>query len=176
MPWGIYKMRICSQFGLFFSWYNCPAVCGSSAWWLYSGANGNLLHEDLCHMLHLLRLLLQRPRPHGRSLLTYASAEDPHSLTGRSGSLSFGHHCSFPWVLVHTRCLCPPSVYLVAAPKYISSVQFSRSVVSDFLWSHRLQHARLPCPSPTPGAHSNPCPLSQSCHPTISSSVVFENE
>ena len=102
-------------------------------WKPYSGANGNLLHEDLCHMLHLLRLLLQRPRPHGRSLLTYASAEDPHSLTGRSGSLSFGHHCSFPWVLVHTRCLCPPSVYLVAAPKYISSVQFSRSVVSDFL-------------------------------------------
>ena len=82
-------------------------------------------------MLHLLGLLLQRPRPHGRSLLTYASAGDPQTLTGRSGSLSFGHHCSFPWVLVHTRCLCPPSIYLVAAPKYISSVQFSRSVMSD---------------------------------------------
>ena len=40
------------------------------------------------------------------------------------------------------------------------------------LWSHGLQHARLPCPSPTPGAYPNSCPLSQWCHPTISSSVV----
>ena len=40
------------------------------------------------------------------------------------------------------------------------------------LWPHRLQHARPPCPSPTPGACSNTCPLSQWCHPTISSSVV----
>ena len=53
-----------------------------------------------------------------------------------------------------------------------SSVQFSRSVVSDSLWPHGLQHARPPCPSPTPRACSNSCPLSQWCHPTISSSVV----
>ena len=53
-----------------------------------------------------------------------------------------------------------------------SSVQFSRSVVSDSLWRHELQHAMPPCPSPTPGVHPNPCPLSQWCHPTISSSVV----
>ena len=53
-----------------------------------------------------------------------------------------------------------------------SSVQFSHSVVSDSLWPHELQHARHPCPSPTPGVHSNSCPLSQWCHPTISSSVV----
>ena len=52
------------------------------------------------------------------------------------------------------------------------SVQFSRSVVSDSLWPPRLQHGRLPCPSPTPGAYSNSCPSSQWCHPTISSSVV----
>ena len=55
---------------------------------------------------------------------------------------------------------------------YQSSVQFSRSVVSDSLWAHRLQHTRLACPLPTPGACSNPCPSSQWCHPTISSSVV----
>ena len=54
----------------------------------------------------------------------------------------------------------------------LQSVQFNRSVVSDFLWPHGLQHARLPCPSPTPGVYSNWCPLSQWCHPTISSSVV----
>ena len=53
-----------------------------------------------------------------------------------------------------------------------SSVQFSRSVVSDSLQPHGLQHARLPCPSPTPEAYSNSCSLRQSCHPTISSSVV----
>ena len=52
------------------------------------------------------------------------------------------------------------------------SVQFSRSVVSDSLRPHESQHARPPCPSPTPGVHSNSCPSSQWCHPAISSSVV----
>ena len=55
---------------------------------------------------------------------------------------------------------------------YISSVQFSHSVVSDSLRPHGLQHTRLPCPSPTPGVYSNSCPLSWWCHPPISSSVV----
>ena len=54
----------------------------------------------------------------------------------------------------------------------ISSVQFSRSVVSDSLRPRGLQHARLPCPLPTPKTHLNSCPSSQWCHPTISSSVV----
>ena len=53
-----------------------------------------------------------------------------------------------------------------------SSVQFSCSVVSDALQPHELQHARPPCPSPTPGIYSNSCPLSQWCHPTILSSVI----
>ena len=53
-----------------------------------------------------------------------------------------------------------------------SSVQFSHSVVSDSLWPHELQHTRPPCPSPTPGVHSNSHPLSQWCHPAISSSVI----
>ena len=50
--------------------------------------------------------------------------------------------------------------------------QFSCSVMSDSLWPHELQHARPPCPSPIPGVYPNSCPLSQWCHPTISSSVV----
>ena len=54
----------------------------------------------------------------------------------------------------------------------IRSDQISRSVVSDSLWPHELQHARPPCPSPTPGVHSDSCPSSQWCHPAISSSVV----
>ena len=53
-----------------------------------------------------------------------------------------------------------------------SSIQFSRSVVSDSLQLHELQQARPPCPSPTPGIYPNSCPLSQWCHPVVSSSVV----
>ena len=54
----------------------------------------------------------------------------------------------------------------------LSSIQFNRSVVSDSLWPHGLHYARPPCPSPTPGVYPNPCPLSQWCHPTVSSSVI----
>ena len=51
-------------------------------------------------------------------------------------------------------------------------ILFSCSVVTDSLWPHGLQHPRPPCPSPTPRVYPNSCPLSQWCHPTISSSVV----
>ena len=53
-----------------------------------------------------------------------------------------------------------------------SSVQFSHSVVSNSLWPHELQHARPPCPSPTPEVHSKSRPSSRWCHPAISPSVV----
>ena len=53
-----------------------------------------------------------------------------------------------------------------------NSVQFSRSVVSDSLWPHELQHARPPCPSPSPGVHSNSRPSSWWCHAAISSSII----
>ena len=53
-----------------------------------------------------------------------------------------------------------------------TSVQFNHSVMSDSLRPHELQHARPPCPSSTPGVYPNSCPLSQWCHPTISSSVI----
>ena len=56
--------------------------------------------------------------------------------------------------------------------KYFISAQFSCSVMSNSVWPHGLQQARLPCPSPTPTACSNSCPLRQWCYPTISSSVV----
>ena len=76
-------------------------------------------------------------------------------------------------------CLC--SLWFLSLVSYnflctvplSSSVQFSCWVVSDSLWPHGLQHARPPCPSPTPGVYSNSCPLSRWCHPTISSSVVL---
>ena len=70
--------------------------------------------------------------------------------------------------------LCPLSssslITLIAF--CLCSVQFSRSVVSNYLQPHELQHARPPWPSPAPGVYSNSCPLSRWCHPTISSSVV----
>ena len=67
-------------------------------------------------------------------------------------------------------CMCTPKALLALGT--ISLVQFSCSVVSDFLQPRELQHASPPCPSPTPGVYPNSCPLSRWCHPTISSSVV----
>ena len=76
-----------------------------------------------------------------------------------------------------TRLLCPwdsqgKNIGVSCHVLFHISVQFSRSVMSDSLWPHGLQHARPPCPSPTPGAYSNSCPLSWWCHPTISASVA----
>ena len=86
-----------------------------------------------------------------------------------------------PWELSHRhwkhpeRCVQHSFPELPSGPssfRLLGSVQFSRSVVSDSLWPHGLQHARPLCPSPTLGAYSDSCPLSRWCHPTISSSVV----
>ena len=72
---------------------------------------------------------------------------------------------------IHTWLEKPYSDYIDLVGK-VSLAQFSRSVVSDSLRPHGLQHARLPCPSPSPGAYSNSHTLSWWCHPTIPSSVV----
>ena len=72
------------------------------------------------------------------------------------------------WRLTHS---CKLLLFRAKSPQF-SSVQFNRSVVSDSLQPHESQHARPPCPSPSPGVHSNSCPSSRWCHPTISSSVV----
>ena len=73
-----------------FLWYNCSSVCGSSAWRLCGGANGNILQESLCHMLHDPDLLQPEPCPHSRPLLTHSSAGDTQTFKGRSGSVSVG--------------------------------------------------------------------------------------
>ena len=75
-------------------------------------------------------------------------------------------------MLVHRKHLKTTAVLIFA---HSSSVQFSHSVMSDSLRPHGLQHVGLPCPSLTPGACSNSCPLSWWCHPTISSSLVFSS-
>ena len=74
---------------------------------------------------------------------------------------------------IYYSCFNYSNIWLISiiSPQltYSGSVQ---SVMSNSLWSHGLQHARLPCPSPTPAVYSNSCPLSRWCHRTISSSVV----
>ena len=106
--------------------------------------------------------------PHGR----YSPWNSPGQNTGVC-SLSFLQQI-FPtqesnqgllycrWILYQLRYQGSPFIMF----------QFSCSVVSDSLRTHELQHARSPCPSPTPRVHSNSCPSSRWCHPAISSSVV----
>ena len=76
--------------------------------------------------------------------------------------------------LSHVCVFCIIVIFRITSPfnNYFSSVQFICSAVSDSLQPHGLQHTRLPCPSPTPGAYSNSCPSRQWCHSTISSSIV----
>ena len=74
--------------------------------------------------------------------------------------------------LIHVDVWQKPTQYCKATILQFGSVQFSRSVVSNSLWPHESQYTRPPCPSPTPGVHSNSCPSSQWCHPAISSSVI----
>ena len=79
-----------------------------------------------------------------------------------------------PSCLIQMISICGYEFWLLSSrsnvvKNFLSSVQFSGSVVSNSLRPHESQHARPPCPSPTPGVHPNPCPLSRWCHPAISS-------
>ena len=75
------------------------------------------------------------------------------------------------WCWLYSKCF-PWNNSQVLYDNFVSSIQFSHSVVSNSLQPHGLQHNRPPCPSPTSVVYSNSCPLNQWCHPTISSSVV----
>ena len=91
-------------------------------------------------------------------------------------SVSLSRFTYFPVQSLHVFQACLPVKVPVHVPSPSwnchQSVQFSRSVMSNSLWPHGLQHTRPPCPSLTPGVYSNLCPLSRWCHPTISSSVI----
>ena len=82
------------------------------------------------------------------------------------------NQCLWDSFLVSWKFSFFPPLFLKHFVLQFSSVQFSRSVVSNSLRPHESQHARPPCPSPSPGVHSNSRPSSQWCHPAISSSVV----
>ena len=100
---------------------------------------------------------------------------DEYQISISSANCTLNHRWSSE-LLIFSLKHSSPTVFLKAAPGsstfQISSIQFGHSVMSDSLWPHGLQHARLPYPSPTPGACSNSCSLSKWCHLTISSSVV----
>ena len=93
---------------------------------------------------------------------TLSSFSVVHSFSGFLPFLfaSFFIHLIWSWRYIYRSRVCQ------------TWNQFSHSVVSDSLQPHGVQHARLPCPSPTPGVHSNSCPLCWWCHPTISSFVI----
>ena len=112
----------------------------------------------------------------------------PHPLCWRSGSslllllhllsLLFSFLSSPTFSSAFSSCSLPPfsSFFYVSSSssRYCQPFRdkISRSVMSYSLWPHESQHARPPCPPPTPGVHSDSCPSSQWCHPAISSSVV----
>ena len=119
--------------------------------------------------------------------ITYNWLSEPVSSAGFSSVSTFTWLCNrhlhpapefFSSQIFHSQSRSPlhlPSAlgnYHSTLSLWVWQLLFCRSVVSDSLWPHGLKHDRLPCPSPTPRACSNSCPLSQWCHPTISSSVI----
>ena len=117
-------------------------------------------------MTELITLSLSLPIP-VRSL--WLGHEIPPKIF--SNQAAFSLYCP-PWIPRAT--LSPLSFRPTRECDFVtfSSVRFSRSVVSDSLRLHGLQHARPPCPPPTPRVYPNSCPLSRWCHPTTSSSVA----
>ena len=109
-------------------------------------------HNNFCHLLFYLSIIFP-PYPH-LFLHEFIHTEfiDLHQL--------------IPTEINHVK----PTYFLDMLQNLLCD-QFSHSVVSGSLWLHELQNARLPGPSPTPGAYSNSCPWCHWCHPTISSSV-----
>ena len=101
----------------------------------------------------------------GCHFLTWGSSW-PRDRTKRLSSALAGRSFTTEWLNELFTAESPGKLPLIC------SAQLSCSVVSESLWPHGLQHTRLPCPSPTPGAYSNSCLSNQWCHPTISSSVV----
>ena len=93
-------------------------------------------------------------------------------MVGEMDGLEFGiSRCKLlyvEWINKKSYCIAQGPIFNIL----FSSVQFSRRAMSNSLRPHGLQHARLPCPSPTPRVCSNSCPSSQRCQPTISSSVI----
>ena len=136
------------------------------------GSNAGLLHcrQILYHLSHRRNPLYQQSLhfPHLHGILFFSSAS--FSLTRVKKHKSLIQVLGFSYSISPTYIMKP--IYITVVGIWGRSVQFSHSIVSDSLRPHGLQHVQLPCPSSTPRAYSNWCPLSWWCHPTGSSSVV----
>ena len=151
--------------------------------WL-QGRNLNLRYPcQACLKLHLALHLLLLKILHYRisqlfSLLQSVTllAHSPDARLWMLAVLLYQYTFSRYWTVRFHYNLCLFFMFYFCEKHYsinlLLAVQFSRSVVSDSLRPHESQHARPPCPSPTPGVHSDSRPLHQWCHPAISSSVI----
>ena len=120
------------------------------------------------HLLHwqwILYHLSHQENSPSYECVTYFTPEGLRRNILSIVEISKPRFCGFCWFVFW-------STELYSLRFQFSSVQFSRSFVSNSLRLHELQHARPPCPSPTPGVHSDSRPSSQWCHPAISSSVI----
>ena len=111
-------------------------------------------------------------QPHGLYVACQAPLPMGFSRQEQWSGLTFPSPGDLPNPGIELRSPALHYIYMGIYIPQFNLVQFSHSVKSDSLWPNRLQHARPPCPSPTPGVYPNSCTLSQWCHPTISSSVV----
>ena len=118
---------------------------------------------------------------HSRTQLKRLSSSSSSNSVSMSIPISSSSHPPLPLLCPHVLSLylhlyfCLGNRFICTAfldSTCMHSVQFSRSVVSDSLRPHELQHARPPCPSPSPGVYSDSHPVSRWCHPAISSSVI----
>ena len=161
--------------------HSCPTYL---TYFLYKNNNNNTNRTKL---LYLLNIKIHQFSSVQFSRSVMSDSLQPHELQHARPpcpSLTPGVHSdshpSSQWcqpaisssVIPFSSCLQYSLSLCVLSSVQFSSVQFSHSVVSDSLWPHELQHARPPCPSLTPGVHSDSRPSSWWCHPAISSSVV----
>ena len=123
---------------------------------------------------------LLMPEQTTTNLMVENNASSPHSSVSQKSSTDlsrvksryqqaafFSGHCRRESISLPFPAFLGPPTFLGSWSLQFSSVQFISSVLSNSLWPHESQHTRPPCPSPTPGVHSNSCPLSRWCHPAL---------
>ena len=152
----------------------CPFCGESSLTQLYAGTTKDFFysHSQACCTEHKAWVRRMGMEELSELIIKYTEAFPCHDL--EFFVLSLGYSPLLEYTIFLLGNFIKEAALFVSSTEtgYAPSVQFSHSVISNTLRAHGLQHASLPCPSSTPGAYSNSCPLSQWCHPTISPSVI----